>query len=76
MKIFRILLIYGIICLLLLPAFQRKFHFVNSPALKGYFSASEPAELTVEKWFNGSYQQQLSKNVEDSVGFRSNLIRL
>ncbi len=69
-------LILFVVLILALPTIQWNFHPISSLELKGYFLPSEIAKFSAENWFDGIYQQQLSKNIEDSVGFRSDFVRL
>lgn len=64
--------------LLILPGLQGKFRLVQEEALTGSFKAPEDSamkEFAVNSWFNGSYQDENGKYLEQHLGFRNYLIR-
>jgi hypothetical protein len=65
-----------ILFLLLAPSFQRRFGFIRSEELKGYFELTPKPEFTIKGFMNGDFQMQYMKNREDSIGFRSDLVRI
>jgi hypothetical protein len=70
------ILLVLILLLLLFPAFQKKFHPVSSRPLNGVFESTPRPVFTWSSWFSGTWQEQYRRNTEDSVGFRSDLVRL
>lgn len=65
-----------ILCLLLCPSLQRKYQLIHSKKLNGYFELTPQPEFTLNGWMKGDFQEQYMKNREDSVGFRSDFVRL
>jgi len=64
------------LCLLLFPSFQREFQIIRSKKLNGYFEQTANPGFTLQGWMKGDFQEQYMKNREDSVGFRSDFVRL
>jgi hypothetical protein len=65
-----------ILCLLLFPSLQRKYSLIRSKNLNGYFEFTPKPQFSLEGWIKGDFQAKYMKNREDSVGFRSDFIRL
>ncbi len=61
---------------LLLPFLQQCLHFVESGPLLGAFTGSADVTFSYKGWWDGSYQKQKTLFVNDSVGFRPDLVRL
>ena len=76
MKTLKFLLWLLIISILILPAFQRKFHPVSSKALKGVYETTPVPLFHDSSWLRGDYQDQYRKNIEDFAGFRNYMVRL
>lgn len=72
-----ILLIF-LIVLLILPGLQSKYGLIHEKVLTGAFKAPEDStlkEFTFNSWFNGSFQDENNKYLEQHIGFRNYLIR-
>lgn len=65
-----------IIFLLIIPAFQGKFHLVKTAGLNGYFVPQKKPFFKKTHWYSGSYQDSLASYYKENTGFRSDLIRL
>lgn len=73
------LLLFMILTLLVLPFSQSRFHVVQEQKLNGFFRLAPPPsfqEFTVERWFDGTFQEAMSVGTKDHVGFRNLLFRL
>src|ERR1035437_9767004 len=65
-----------IILLLLLPEFQAQFQIFKTKPLKGVFENTEPPVFTAKSWLDQSFQVLFAKNFDDSIGIKSDLVRL
>lgn len=70
----RILFIFFIV-LLTIPFVQYHFNVFELKKLDGAFVLNPEPKLSFKSWMDGTYQQKLDKHLEDSIGFRSFLIR-
>ncbi|MBI1307547.1 MAG: hypothetical protein GC181_13175 [Bacteroidetes bacterium] len=61
--------------LFLIPFVQRQFQFFHFDKLKGYHETSEKPSITLQSWFNGSYQKKFELYSADSFGFNPWLVR-
>ncbi len=66
----------GVIVLLFIPMTQQYFKVFELEKLRGSFKEAEPAELSWESWFDGKYQSQSEKRLNDVIGFRPFFVRL
>ena len=67
----------GIILLIIAtPFLQFHYEIIDSHALRGAFTPALKAEYSDSAWLKGSFQFQYERHLEDSIGFRSDLIRL
>jgi hypothetical protein len=73
MKKFLFLLFLAI---LIFPEFQSNFQIIKSKPLKGYFENAAPAEFSDSLWIEGKFQEQAVKHFDDSLGLKSDLVRL
>lgn len=69
-------LFYLLAVILFLPMLQHLFHFIDSGKLNGAMETHPHSKLTLKGWFDGSYQQKQNTYINDSVGFRPDLVRL
>lgn len=70
-------LLFGVVlALLILPEIQRRFRIFEFPELEGAFELSERPVYSGPEFFNGNYQQETERFVEERVGFRSLLVRI
>jgi len=65
-----------IILLMILPAVQLQFRFIEEKPLNGAFTVSEKPAFTKAKWMTGEFQNGLEKYLKDNSGFRNFLVRL
>lgn len=65
-----------IILLLLLPEFQAQFQIFKTKPLKGVFENTEPPVFTAKSWLDQNFQVLFAKNFDDSIGIKSDLVRL
>ncbi|MCK9219239.1 MAG: hypothetical protein M0P47_04210 [Bacteroidales bacterium] len=61
---------------MIFPAFQKEFNPIISKSLKGAFTPAPKPAASCSAFMNGSFQQQYRQNIEDSVGFRPDFVRL
>jgi hypothetical protein len=74
-KTYRQIILIGFLTFLLLPAIQKKFKFIDLEPLSGAITPPQKAVFSVKSWFNGEYQKQSEKYIDESFGFRSLFIR-
>jgi hypothetical protein len=65
-----------IFIILWLPAVQYTLPFLKNDGLKGYVEYAADIEFSWERWFEGTYQLQKSRYINDWTGFRADLVRL
>ena len=65
-----------LLVMLVVPAMQAKFHFVEEAFLHGASPPSEHPEFSWAALRRNDYQPSLEKYLEDRLGLRSHLIRL
>lgn len=68
-----------LIILLLIPGLQSRFNFIKEPALSGAFlKDGKPSldSLSIDSWFEGSFQEDYDKRLEENVGFRNYLVKI
>ena len=70
------ILLFFILLLLALPAVQKRFQLVTSKPLSGVFTATAMPWASLKTWMNGTYQEQCRNYLEDSVGFKPDMVRL
>ena len=63
-----------ILLFLVFPLLNGNFNIVKSAPLNGIWLANKPA-FSYKAWWNGSYQEAMNKHLNDSVGFRADMIR-
>lgn len=61
---------------LILPLFQKWTHLLPEPFLRGIFIKNEKPTLNAQNWFDGSFQTQYEKYINDSLGFHGNLVKM
>lgn len=64
------------LALLVFPMLQAKFHVIISKPLSGVFENAPPPVFSIGSWFRETYQEQAAKNFNDSLGFKSDFVRL
>jgi SGNH hydrolase-like domain, acetyltransferase AlgX len=72
----RKILLYFIFAVLTMPLLEQEFGFITSGALKGGFRNAQDSAFTLKSWWNGTFQPQREKYLNDAVGFRPDLVRL
>ena len=70
------LLLLIIIGLLLFPAVQKSTGVIKTKPLNGFFAASAKPAFSCSTWMKSGYQEQYRLHLEDSVGFKPDLVRL
>ncbi|MCD4696938.1 MAG: hypothetical protein K8S16_11940 [Bacteroidales bacterium] len=65
-----------ILILLVLPAVQKKFTLFRVADLDGDFVLAEKPGFLWEDWFNGNFQSEYDKYLEENIGFRNLLVRI
>ena len=61
---------------LLLPLWQMHTRFFHEPVLKGTCMPHEKPSLTAKSWFDGSFQSDFEKYINDTLGFHPHLVQL
>lgn len=74
-KTYRILILLGFLTFLTLPAIQKHFKFVDVEPLSGAIIPPTKGTFSLKNWFNGEYQKQTEKYIDESFGFRNLFIR-
>jgi hypothetical protein len=69
----RILL--ALLFIIFLPWLQQAFSFVESGKLNGAITDAPNVDFTWKGWWDGSYQQKKNAYLNDSFGFRPDLVR-
>lgn len=69
-------LLFLLLVLLIFPELQKQFLVVKSKPLKGYFENAAPPEFSDSTWVKGTFQEQSVKHFDDSLGLKSDLVRL
>ena len=71
-KLLLIIMIVGLIA----PFFQDKLELFKIRKLDGSFNKVEKPEINKKAWFDGSFQVQYQKYIEENIGWRNFLVRL
>lgn len=61
--------------LLFVPLVQQCTNWIPERPLRGAFTPAEKPKLSVERWFNGSFQHNAELWLNDHVGMRPTLVR-
>ena len=69
-------LFFFLFLVMILPFLQHCFGFIESGKLNGYIVSTPDVKFSYPKWWDGTYQKQKSYFLNDSVGFRPDLVRL
>ncbi|MBN1200099.1 MAG: hypothetical protein JXA23_12150 [Bacteroidales bacterium] len=75
----KLLLLFLILILLILPLCQSHFLLVREHQLKGYFNLKLPPslkEFTWKRWFSGTFQEEMTSRTNDHIGFRNSFFRV
>jgi len=65
-----------VLILLCVFALQKKTGLIHSKGLEGFVPKDSVPRLTGESWMNGIFQSAYGTHVNNSLGFRSDLVRL
>jgi hypothetical protein len=79
MKTFKHILFACLVGLLALLLIQSRYLLVKEKRLNGYFRLKEKPTIwnfSLKSWFDGTFQDDFSKRLEDHVGFRNTLFRV
>jgi hypothetical protein len=69
-------LFFCLLLILLLPMLQSTFNFIESGKLNGAWTPHSNVQFTWPTWFNSSYQEKKAAFINDSIGFRPDLVRV
>ncbi len=69
-------LVYVLLLIVLLPLAEQQFGFIKSGPLLCGSKQNPNTKLTLRAWWDGTYQNAKSLYLNDSVGFRPDLVRL
>ncbi len=67
---------FFLLMILFLPLLQHSFGFVKSGPLEGEMTPHPDIRFRPRAWLDGSYQKEKTLFVNDSVGFRPDLVRM
>jgi len=70
------ILLLMLLLLLISGAIQKRYGIIHTRPLNGVFSATTRPAVTCSTWMTGDYQEKYRLNLEDSVGFKPDLVRL
>lgn len=76
MKIIKYILFIGFVGILFLPLLQSIYPFYKEIPLQGEFVPAPKSTLSVENWFNGSFQSVEEKYRPEHTGFRPFFVRI
>lgn len=62
--------------LLAFGSIQKRFGIIGSKSLNGVFPVTEIPVFSCSTWMAGAYQDQFRASLEDSIGFKQDLVRL
>ena len=65
-----------VLSVMALPMIQQNFMFADNGTLYGYIVNDSNEHFSLKKWWDGTYQEQKTKYLNDSIGFRPWLVRL
>ena len=69
-------LFFNVIFLLAVFAIQTRTGLIHSKGLEGFVPKDSVPSFTNESWMNGTYQSAYSNHFNNTLGFRSDLVRL
>jgi hypothetical protein len=69
-------LFFLLLALLIFPEFQAHLKIIKSKPLSGVFENAAPPLLTMTSWNQKTYQAQCAKHFDDSLGLKSDFVRL
>ncbi len=70
-------ILFGILLLgISVPLIQHLTHFSNVRGLWGAIEEEKPAEFSTKSWFDGSFQAQTDKYLNENFGFRPSFVRI
>ena len=69
-------MLFVMLLIIALPLLQHSFSFIKSGELEGVMTPHPDVRFEPQKWWDGSYQAEKAAYVNDSVGFRPDLVRL
>jgi hypothetical protein len=69
-------LFFFLLLIILLPLLQNTFNVVESGKLNGAMASHPDVQFTPATWWDGSYQEKKTAFINDSVGFRPDLVRM
>jgi hypothetical protein len=70
------ILLLMLLFLLISGAIQKHYGIIHTRPLNGVFSSTTRPAVTCSTWMTGDYQEKYRLNLEDSVGFKPDLVRL
>ena len=74
MKIWKYILYIAFIGMLWIPLAQMRFHFVEEGSLGGAYTPNEKLEFNAQNWFDGSFQTNYEKYLNDTLGFHKTMV--
>jgi len=69
-------LLFFLLLVILLPLLEHTFGFIESGKLDGAMLPHPDIHFTLPAWWDGSYQIEKNLFINDSVGFRPDLVRM
>lgn len=69
--------LFGMIMIILfIPCIQHSLHLVGEKSLRGAVNYAPDISFEKKEWFQGKYQEEKEKYLNDGFGFRSFFVRL
>ncbi len=68
------ILLIVVLLVLLFPRLQRAYPIFTNVPLNGFFEVAPNTKFTWQKWFDGSYQEEKDKYLNDNMSFGADLI--
>lgn len=73
------LLFLIVLVILFIPGIQGRLNLVKEPQLDGAFTKGEKPtfrDFTIEKWADGTFQEEYNQRLEQNIGFRNFFVRI
>ena len=69
-------LFFLVLMIILLPILQNTFRLTVSKDLDGAMLSHPDPQISLATWWDGTYQEKKTSYINDSVGFRTDLVRM
>lgn len=75
-NIIKTILFLGLLGLMILPAFQKKYKIFEEEPLKGAIEEQVKPSISLKNWWEGTYQDSVQTYLKETAGFRPSLVRI